>query len=308
MNFNLKAICGVAAFAAHSVLALEKKETVHDLADAGADSDEKVEKDHDLKADADEVETQVPDDNDVAQDLVSDEKDDEYESAESEQSFYELIGQIVKIDGLAKKGKKYNGTLAKVESYDEMLAKYEIKFTWDGKAKSIKVPIENLDAASNEEYKKWKEPPTKKEKKTSKSSNKKGGDAPNMGDLMGMASSLMSDPEIKSLMTDPEKSAKIQNIMQEVQKNPMAAMQYMNDPDLAPVIQKVMEKAGGIEGITKMLGGLGNLMGNGGDGNNPLGNLANMAQMLGGMGGNGGGDNPMGNLGNLANMFANMNN
>eukprot|EP00665_Eupelagonemidae_sp_cell47_P002932 gene2932-biopygen8230 len=60
----------------------------------------------------------------------------------------------------------------------------------------------------------------------------------------GMAEA-MADPEVQEMMQDPE----VQAAMAAMQSNPMAAMQYMSNPKVAAVLQKLMP------GLAGMMGG-----------------------------------------------------
>ena len=48
----------------------------------------------------------------------------------------------------------------------------------------------------------------------------------------------MNDPEMMAAMQNPKVMAALQSCM----SNPMAMMQYMNDPEIGPVLQKLMGK------------------------------------------------------------------
>merc|ERR1719274_274868 len=85
--------------------------------------------------------------------------------------------------------------------------------------------------------------------------------------------SIMQDPEIMAAMANP----KVMAAMQQCMGNPMAMMQYMNDPEVGPVLQKVMGKFMGGGGMPGMGG---------------MGGMPDMAGMMGGMGGMGGGAPP----------------
>lgn len=56
-----------------------------------------------------------------------------------------------------------------------------------------------------------------------------------------MAQKLMSDPDLVAAMQNP----KVMQALQTMMKNPMAAMQYMSDPEVGPVLQKLMASMGG---------------------------------------------------------------
>jgi len=77
----------------------------------------------------------------------------------------------------------------------------------------------------------------------------------------------MKDPEMMAAMSNP----KVMAAMQQCMGNPMAAMQYMNDPEVGPVLQKMMSKmmsnpamagmAGGMPGGMPGMGGMGGMPG-----------------------------------------------
>jgi len=73
-------------------------------------------------------------------------------------------------------------------------------------------------------------------------------------------------------MTNPKVMAAVQQCM----GNPMAMMQYMNDPEVGPVLQKLMGKMMGGGGMPGGMGGM-------------PGGMGGMAGMPGGMGGMPGG-------------------
>jgi len=103
---------------------------------------------------------------------------------------------------------------------------------------------------------------------------------------------VMADPELKGMI---DESPKLQKIVGEVKKNPMAAMQYMNDPD--PNVQVFVQKA-----MAKLnppaKGRKGKGAGGGAD------QMAAMAAMMGGM--NKGGAGGMQGLEGLAGMMNGM--
>lgn len=68
---------------------------------------------------------------------------------------------------------------------------------------------------------------------------------------------LFRDPDFMAAMQDPETAAKLQKIM----SNPMAAMQYMNDPKIAALMQKMMAGMGGGMGGMPGMGGMGGMPG-----------------------------------------------
>jgi hypothetical protein len=69
---------------------------------------------------------------------------------------------------------------------------------------------------------------------------------------------LASDPDLMKAMSNP----KVMEAFQAMLSNPMSAMQYMNDPEVGPVIQKMMA-AYGMPGGGMPGGGFGGMPGGG---------------------------------------------
>ena len=74
----------------------------------------------------------------------------------------------------------------------------------------------------------------------------------------GVAEKLASDPDLMKAMQNP----KVMEAFQAMLSNPMSAMQYMNDPEVGPVIQKMMA-AYGMPGGGMPGGGFGGMPGGG---------------------------------------------
>merc|ERR1719231_214710 len=68
-----------------------------------------------------------------------------------------------------------------------------------------------------------------------------GGMPAGMGQMMA---EMMQDPEMMAAMSNP----KVMQAMQSCMGNPMAMMQYMDDPEVGPVLQKLMGKMMGNPG------------------------------------------------------------
>jgi len=103
-----------------------------------------------------------------------------------------------------------------------------------------------------------------------------------MGGMGGMGG-LFDDPEIATLLQDPE----VVQAMADIQQNPGNMMKYMSNPKVMKVITKLQGKFAGMGGMPGGMGGMGG-MGEGmpgGMGGMPGG----MGGMPGGMGGMGGG-------------------
>jgi len=77
------------------------------------------------------------------------------------------------------------------------------------------------------------------------------------GGMEAMMAQMMQDPEMLAAMSNP----KVMEAMQSCMGNPMAAMQYMNDPEVGPVLQKLMGKMmGGMPGgMAEAMGGMGGM-------------------------------------------------
>ena len=96
--------------------------------------------------------------------------------------------------------------------------------------------------------------------------------------MAGAAAGMMNDPEVMAAMANPKVMAAFQDMMAGGSPDPAKMMQHMQDPDVGPVLQKMIGKfGGGMPGMGGMGGGI-----PGGMGGFPGG-------MPGGMGGMGGG-------------------
>lgn len=99
----------------------------------------------------------------------------------------------------------------------------------------------------------------------------------------GVLAQVMADPELAKMI---EENPKLTKIVEETKENPMAALKYMSDPEVAPFVQKAMGKlmgggsgggGAGRKGKGKKAKGAGS--GAGGP------DLSQLGQMLGGLGG-----------------------
>ena len=85
--------------------------------------------------------------------------------------------------------------------------------------------------------------------------------------MAGMAQGMMNDPDVMAAMSNPKVMAAFQEMMAGGAPNPAKMMQYMQDPDVGPVLQKMMGKfGGGMGGMPGMPGGMGGMGGMGGGG------------------------------------------
>ena len=63
--------------------------------------------------------------------------------------------------------------------------------------------------------------------------------------MAGMAQGMMNDPDVMAAMSNAKVMAAFQEMMAGGAPNPAKMMQYMQDPDVGPVLQKMMGKFGG---------------------------------------------------------------
>lgn len=154
-------------------------------------------------------------------------------------------GKAYRIRGLAKRGlqrwEAAHADLATAQTIDFDEATEEVKKVVDAKWKVM--------AEAKRDYKLRME-----EFRKSKHAKKSGQPRENMGGMGGMPSGMpsgmpdlggmFSDPEIMNAMSNP----KVMQAMQAMMTNPAAFMQYQNDPEVGPVLMKLMSKMGGMGG------------------------------------------------------------
>ena len=88
--------------------------------------------------------------------------------------------------------------------------------------------------------------------------------------MAGMAQGMMNDPDVMAAMSNPKVMAAFQEMMAGGAPNPAKMMQYMQDPDVGPVLQKMMGKfGGGMGGMPGMPGGMGGMPSGGFDAGAP---------------------------------------
>mmetsp|Transcript_2141 Transcript_2141/g.5725 ORF Transcript_2141/g.5725 Transcript_2141/m.5725 type:complete len:529 (+) Transcript_2141:9-1595(+) len=131
------------------------------------------------------------------------------------------------------------------------------------------------DAELEERRKAAAEAARKAEEAKSSSSSMPGmggfpGGMPGMGGFPGGGmppgmEGLMNDPELMAAMSNP----KVMAAMTSAMSNPASLMQYMSDPEVGPVLTKLMGKMGG--GMGGMPGGMGGMPGGGFGGAPPTG-------------------------------------
>lgn len=202
----------------------------------------------------------------------------EPEHGSDDDSVYGLIGQIIKIVELPKKGERYNNTMAKVTKYDDMLEKYHVTFMFEGAPKTIIIPLENMTAPTYAEYENWEELPGEEQKTETKtatpaapaastpipfvSSAERNGENKAFGveDLMAMGMDLMEDEAVQNLINNENLKLKIEKLAEDVSSNWISGLGYMNDPDITPAIQTIVPlvkgmfaKLGGGKGIKKVV-------------------------------------------------------
>ena len=81
-----------------------------------------------------------------------------------------------------------------------------------------------------------------------------GGGFPNSGFPGGIPpgmEGMMNDPEIMAAMMNP----KVMQVLQQAQTNPGALIAAMNDPEVGPLLNKIVAKMGGSMGSGGMGGG-----------------------------------------------------
>ena len=64
--------------------------------------------------------------------------------------------------------------------------------------------------------------------------------APPSGGMGNMFADLLGDPELASAMTNP----RVMQALQEMMSNPAALLQYQSDPEVSPILMKLMSKFG----------------------------------------------------------------
>ena len=99
---------------------------------------------------------------------------------------------------------------------------------------------EEVHKLVDEKYRKMME--SKRKAPTITSPPRRPAQAPQMPPGMGnMFADLLGDPELASAMTNP----RVMQALQEMMSNPAALMQYQSDPEVGPVLMKLMSKFGG---------------------------------------------------------------
>lgn len=109
----------------------------------------------------------------------------------------------------------------------------------------LKLYREKAQAAKQKRLKKARQVPKVDEEKF-EMPNFQGG-FPGFGGGMPDLSNLLNNPEVMSTLSNP----KVQKMMSEVLTNPGSLSKYMSDPELGPIIQKVMGSFGGSSSAPK---------------------------------------------------------
>ena len=82
-----------------------------------------------------------------------------------------------------------------------------------------------------------------------------------MGGMPPGAAGMMNDPDVAAAMQNPKVMAALQDMMAGGAPNPAKMMQYMQDPEIGPVLQKMMGAAQGMGMGGGMPGGMGGMPG-----------------------------------------------
>ena len=115
---------------------------------------------------------------------------------------------------------------------------------YDDKTEQIKKYVDEkykAVALAKREYKEKYE--TTKKKQPAPTATARPSPMPNMGGMPGMPNmaDLFSDPDLAAAFTNPRIMAALQGMM----TNPASILQYQNDPEIGPILGKLMSKMGG---------------------------------------------------------------
>ena len=143
-------------------------------------------------------------------------------------------GDAVKIRGLAK-SEQYNGLRGTVTSErNEGTGRYGVAIRYDGERKVLALQLSNLSPAKGGSKK-----PRLGGKDADGPAATVGAPGAAAGGAAGKIAKLLEDPEIKALV---EKNPKFESAVKDCLENPMNAMQYLGDPEMSPLISKIMSK------------------------------------------------------------------
>lgn len=140
---------------------------------------------------------------------------------------------VVEINGVTSKP-GLNGTEGKILSAAAN-GRYAVSCTFEGQKTQFALKLEQLTLKQKAPVTSQSAPPA----------GGAGGGLP--AGTSAMIEQLKEDPEMKEMLKNPRAAA----ALEEVQKNPGSALRYMSDPELGPLIQKILPK------IMGMMGGMG---------------------------------------------------
>ena len=144
-------------------------------------------------------------------------------------------GDLVQVTGLAK-APQFNNLEGKVTtSKNEETGRYGVVVVYNGKNKTLALQPKNMELIHKSEKKPKKEEETSNGTRSSSSNDK----PPAMGGIMDKAKKILEDPEIKDLVA---KNPRFKTAIEECLANPMSVMNYLGDPEMSPLISKVMAK------------------------------------------------------------------
>ena len=146
---------------------------------------------------------------------------------ESEDGWTPTKGDAVQIQNLAKSAQYNNLAGTIVANRNEETGRYGVQISHQGKQKVLALQLKNIRLESAAA-------------KKPKLSSEGVGSAPAMGGgIEGKISKLLEDPELKALIAQ---NPKFEAAVKECIESPMNAMKYLSDPEMSPLITKIMAK------------------------------------------------------------------
>ena len=143
-------------------------------------------------------------------------------------------GDTVQITGLAK-SPHFNNLEGTVTTHkNPETGRYGVKIQHNGKSKTLALQPQNILLIQNSEKKSrmnGSTPPS------TNNGNQSSESAPNP--IMDKAKALLQDPEIKSLI---DQNPKLQDAVNDCLASPMNVMKYLGDPEMSPILSKIMAK------------------------------------------------------------------
>lgn len=134
-------------------------------------------------------------------------------------------GDTVQITGL-RKAPQFNNLEGKVSSRkNDGTGRYSITVKYNGVDNILDLQPKNIELVQKSE----------KKAKTSTHND----DSQSSNPIMDKAKALLEDPEIKAVV---DQNPKFKDAVQQCLTNPINVMQYLMDPEMAPLISKVMAK------------------------------------------------------------------